>query len=58
MGVEPNILHFPARNEVKHAYSSHEKVHKIFGDRDLVDLESGIARMAAMGKRTWSQTKQ
>jgi UDP-glucose 4-epimerase len=46
MGVEANILYLPARNEVKHAYSSHDKVHNIFGNRGLVDLETGINRMA------------
>jgi UDP-glucose 4-epimerase len=31
MGVEPQIKHLPARNEVKYAYSSHDKVQKYFG---------------------------
>lgn len=47
MGVSPNIHHVPARNEVVHAYSSHEKVQRIFGDRQLTTLEEGVARMAA-----------
>jgi UDP-glucose 4-epimerase len=47
MGVEANILHKPARNEVQHAYSSHEKVMRIFGKRKLFTLEEGLERMAA-----------
>ncbi len=50
MGVEPNIVHVPARNEVKHAYSSHAKEHQVFGSRELITLEDGLARMAAWVK--------
>jgi UDP-glucose 4-epimerase len=46
MGVKPNINHLPARNEVTHAYSSHEKVLRVFGPRRLYSLEEGLARMA------------
>jgi UDP-glucose 4-epimerase len=48
MGVRPEIQHLPARLEVKHAYSSHDKVRRIFSDlvRD-VSLEEGVSRMAA-----------
>lgn len=47
MGVAPNIQHVPARNEVVHAYSSHEKVLRIFEERALTTLEEGLAHMAA-----------
>ena len=47
MGVEPRIRHLPARNEVLHAYSSHEKVRRFFPDRSRTSLEEGLARMAA-----------
>lgn len=50
MGVEPNIAHVPARNEVVHAYSSHDKVQRVFGDRKLATLEEGLANMAAWVK--------
>ncbi len=50
MGVEPNIIHLPARNEVKHAFSSHDKARKVFGDWDPVPLEDGIGRMAKWAK--------
>jgi len=46
MGVEPNIAHLPARNEVMHAYSSHEKIRRVFGDRELTSLGDGLSRMA------------
>ncbi|HID51566.1 MAG TPA: NAD-dependent epimerase/dehydratase family protein [Anaerolineae bacterium] len=46
MGVEPDIRHLPARNEVIHAYSSHDKVRDVFGERPLYSLDEGLARMA------------
>lgn len=46
MGAEAQVVHLPARNEVTHAYSSHEKVHRVFGERPLHSLEDGLERMA------------
>jgi UDP-glucose 4-epimerase len=46
MGVEPNVVHLPARNEVFTAYSSHEKVRQVFGQRELHSLEEGLSSMA------------
>ncbi len=51
MGVKPNIVHLPARNEVVHAYSSHEKIRKVFGNRELVGLDEGLSRMADWVKK-------
>ncbi|MBV6451618.1 MAG: UDP-glucose 4-epimerase [Anaerolineales bacterium] len=51
MGVEPNIAHLPARNEVMHAYSSHEKIQRIFGNRKLFSLDEGLSRMAEWVKQ-------
>ncbi len=51
MGLEPNITHLAARNEVFNAYSSHEKVRRIFGQRPLYSLEDGLNRMAAWVKQ-------
>ena len=51
MGVEANVVHLPARNEVVNAYSSHEKIRRVFGDRKLVSLDDGLAKMAAWVKR-------
>jgi UDP-glucose 4-epimerase len=52
MGVPPRYQFLPARNEVVHAYSSHEKVRSHFGDciRD-VPLPEGLARMAAWARK-------
>jgi UDP-glucose 4-epimerase len=58
MGVTPNISHMPPRNEVMYAYSSHEKVRHIFGERELVSLEEGLSRMAAWVKLNGARTSQ
>lgn len=49
-GVEPNIKHLRARNEVVHAYSDHAKAYKTFGQGSGVSLEEGIGRMAAWAR--------
>lgn len=51
LGVPPNVTHLPPRNEVVHAYSSHDKARAIFGDAKPVTLEDGIQRMAEWAKR-------
>ncbi len=58
MGAEPDIVHLPARNEVIHAYSSHEKVMRVFGGRRLVGLEEGLSRMAAWVRQHGARTSQ
>jgi UDP-glucose 4-epimerase len=58
MGEEPNIMHISARNEVMHAYSSHDKVRCVFGERKLYSLEDGLCRMARWVKRHGSRTSQ
>ena len=45
-GINPNIQYLPARNEVLHAYSSHEKAKRLLGAGAQVNLEEGISRMA------------
>lgn len=47
MGVEPTVMHLPARHEVMNAYSSHERVRQVFGERSLKTLEQGLGRMAS-----------
>ena len=47
MGVEPRVTHLPSRSEVVHAYSSHEHVRTIFGERPQTSLHEGLRRMAA-----------
>ncbi len=44
--VECNVIHLPPRREVVHAFSSHEKARRIFGDSPTIGLEEGIGRMA------------
>lgn len=56
MGSEPNIAHVPARNEVWHAYSSHDKVHRVFGQRNQHCLEEGLGRMANWVKQHGART--
>ncbi len=51
MGVAPNINHLPARNEVLNAYSSHEKVSRVFGKLQPCSLDEGLHRMAAWVKQ-------
>jgi UDP-glucose 4-epimerase len=50
-GVEPQINHLAARNEVAHAYSTHAKAHRIFGSAKSVPLTTGIARMAKWARK-------
>jgi UDP-glucose 4-epimerase len=45
-GVEPELVHLPARHEVVHAFSTHEKVRSVFGESASVELKDGIERMA------------
>jgi len=49
-GVAPNVNHLPARNEVLHAFASHEKAARVFGAPLGVSLRDGIARMAAWAR--------
>jgi UDP-glucose 4-epimerase len=58
MGVEPNIQHLPARNEVLNAYSSHEKVLRVFRGQELTSLEQGLSRMAAWVKQNGARQSQ
>jgi len=51
MGVKPNIQHLPARNEVVHAFSSHDKAQAVFGDLlKNVSLRDGLGRMGGWVK--------
>ncbi len=49
-GVEPKMNYLEARNEVLHAYSSHEKVKRFFPDTPTFTLAEGLERMAAWAK--------
>ena len=58
MGIEPDLLHLPSRNEVLNAYSSHEKVRRVFGERELFSLEEGLQRMASWVKQHGARSSQ
>jgi UDP-glucose 4-epimerase len=47
MGVAADIRHLPARPEVHHAHSSHDKVQQVFGVRPSTPLADGLREMAA-----------
>src|SRR5262249_29662535 len=51
MGESPATRYLPARHEAVCAYSSHEKIRRVFGDRPCLSLEEGLRRMAAWAKR-------
>lgn len=55
-GMEPCVRHLPARNEVVHAFASHEKVRSVFAPPDPVPLRDGITRMARWAKARGSFT--
>ena len=51
MGVPDHpIVHHEARNEVKHAFSDHSKVQRVFGLPTPTDLESGVGAMVEWAK--------
>jgi UDP-glucose 4-epimerase len=58
MGVVPKITHLPARSEVVHAYSAHEKVQRIFSKRKLHSLDEGLSCMTAWVKEHGARTSQ
>jgi len=49
------ITYYPARNEVKHAYCSHDKLRRFFETPQPVPLAEGIRRMADWAKRVGSR---
>jgi UDP-glucose 4-epimerase len=46
MGKQTGVRNLDARNEVLHAYSSHQKAHDLLGASASVSLEDGLCRMA------------
>lgn len=49
-GIALDVVHLDAREEVVHAYSSHERLREVFGARPSTSLEVGVARMAAWAR--------
>jgi UDP-glucose 4-epimerase len=58
MGVEPNIKHLPARNEVVDAYSSHEKVRRVFACPAETPLDVGLSRMACWAREVGARSSK
>jgi UDP-glucose 4-epimerase len=58
MGVEPSIRHLPARSEVPHAYSTHDRLRQVFGERKSHSLQEGLARMAAWVRQCGARTSR
>lgn len=54
LGVIPDVFHMVARNEVKHAASSHETVRYVFGEPKHSELDDGLNRMAEWVKQRGS----
>ena len=44
------VKYLAARNEVKHAYASHEKAARVFGTSSAISLSDGIGRMASWAR--------
>jgi UDP-glucose 4-epimerase len=58
LGTPPLIHHLPARNEVQHAYSSHDKIRRVFGTSSETCLSDGLARMASWVQCHGSRSSQ
>ncbi len=58
MGKPLNVVHVEARNEVVHAYATHDKVKRIFNYEAKVDLEEGVKRQAEWAKRVGAKAGQ
>jgi UDP-glucose 4-epimerase len=58
IGCPANIEYLAARNEVQHAYSSHEKIRRVFGLTDPWSLDDGLARMAAWVRQNGARSSK
>ena len=50
MGVPVQVVYLERRKEVQHAYSSHDRLHQVFGHGHLVTLAEGLRRMAVWAR--------
>jgi UDP-glucose 4-epimerase len=50
MGVAPQVTYLDPRVEAQHAYSSHDKVRRVFGARPQTSLHDGLEQMAVWVK--------
>ncbi|MDZ7647535.1 MAG: NAD-dependent epimerase/dehydratase family protein [Cytophagales bacterium] len=55
MGKEGLVRYLDARNEVAHAYSSHEKANTVFGKNNSTSLQEGLKKMADWALQTGSK---
>jgi UDP-glucose 4-epimerase len=51
------IDYLPARMEVLHAFSSHERFRAIYGAHAVVGLDEGVSRMAAWARRVGARAR-
>jgi UDP-glucose 4-epimerase len=58
MGVPLNVVYLDARNEVKHAFSSHHRLEEVFDYTAKVPLEEGLARMAEWARTAGAKESQ
>jgi UDP-glucose 4-epimerase len=58
MGERPRIDYLPARHEALSAYSSHEKLRRVFGKRPVLSLEQGLERMARWARQHGARHSQ
>jgi UDP-glucose 4-epimerase len=54
-GVKAQFIFHSPRNEVQHAYASHEKLNSVFGKQEPISLQDGIKRMAEWAKKVGSR---
>jgi len=52
MGIKSELRKLPARNEVLHAHSDHEKAQRILGIHTETPLSEGLQKMAEWVKRS------
>ncbi|HEX8514772.1 MAG TPA: NAD-dependent epimerase/dehydratase family protein [Bacteroidia bacterium] len=52
MGIKGELRNLPARNEVLHAHSDHEKASRIFNVGSETSLEEGLGKMAQWVKKS------
>ena len=55
MGVSPKLRYLEARNEIKHAFSSHQRLQEVFGYTPKFTLEAGLTKMADWARAVGSR---
>ena len=58
MDCPVDLTHLTPRNEVVHAFSSHERIRDVFGYSAKVGLEAGIERMARWARAAGAKTSK